>query len=57
MKILVAVKRVPDLCGPVFLTAGGRLDTSLARGVVNPYDEIALAHGWVVEVLPPFAGG
>jgi electron transfer flavoprotein alpha subunit len=47
MKILVAVKQVPDPGGPVFIIADGKLDTSLARGVVNPYDEIALdvAHG------------
>jgi electron transfer flavoprotein alpha subunit len=42
MKVLVAVKRVSDPCGPVSLTTDGNLDTSLARGVVNPYDEIAL---------------
>jgi electron transfer flavoprotein alpha subunit len=42
MKILVAVKRVPNPGGPVFLAADGKMDASLARGVVNPYDEIAL---------------
>jgi|GEM_PF-332444 len=42
MKLLVAVKRVPDPYGRIRLTEGGRLDTSEARGVVNPYDEIAL---------------
>jgi electron transfer flavoprotein alpha/beta subunit len=42
MNILVAVRRVPDPCGPVFLTTDGNLDASLARGAVNPYDEIAL---------------
>jgi len=46
MKILVAVKPVPDPDGRIGVTPEGRLDTSLARPVVNPYDEIALDHAY-----------
>ncbi len=46
MKILVAVKPVPDPYGRIVVTPEGRLDTSLARPVVNPYDEIALDHAY-----------
>ncbi|HVK04414.1 MAG TPA: electron transfer flavoprotein subunit beta/FixA family protein, partial [Armatimonadaceae bacterium] len=43
MRLLVAVKRVPDPYGRIRLTDdGARLDASEARAVVNPYDEIAL---------------
>jgi len=43
MKLLVALKRVPDPAWAVHLDAAGNLDTAQAPWVMNPYDEIALA--------------
>ena len=43
MKILVAVKGVPDYAGPIrVLPDGSNVDTSTFRKVINPFDEIAV---------------
>jgi electron transfer flavoprotein beta subunit len=43
MKILVALKQVPDTEMPTFLAADGRgLEPDLTRWILNPYDEYAL---------------
>lgn len=42
MKILIPIKRVPDPYGKVRLTAGGQIDKSDIKWVINPFDEIAI---------------
>lgn len=63
MKLLVAVKEVPDPAAPVWLGRQGEVATGDAGGVLNPLDEIALEAarqwreaGWAREVVAVTVG-
>src|SRR5688572_29831879 len=65
MKILVAIKRVPDFKTNIRLkTDGSAIETANVKMAINPFDEIALEEavrfkkkGWAQEVIVVSIGG